>query len=267
MSFSSLNTERVLFNPDKPTPMLTHAAISFIGKNSCSVNIHRHYCYQIVIAIKGTFNCTINGTHYKDMAGLIINKNVPHEYEGRGCDVIVNFIDSVSRYGRSLRALLGNQPFLPLPEAHPNKSFVFPEDYEMLSSSEQIHYLNTYLEQLIFKEEGIERIITSPRVIQTIEYIDANFRKNITLEELAANVFISPTRLRHLFSDETGIPISQYILWRRIKQTLMLARNNNIPLSIACIMANFTDQAHFNNRFRKIFGVPPMAVLRNIIIQ
>ena len=101
------------------------------------------------------------------------------------------------------------------------------------------------------------------RVGKAVEFINAHLGENIRLEDLAGRMSLSPERARHLFAQTTGAPFSQYILWKRVKRVIVTVLQEKSSLTEASINAGFTDQAHFCHIFKRTFGMPAKALLKN----
>jgi AraC-like DNA-binding protein len=96
----------------------------------------------------------------------------------------------------------------------------------------------------------------SDRVKQVRSFLMEQFAENVSLEELAALVNLSPFRLNRVFSQEVGIPphafLNQVRVWQAKKK---LARN--IPIAQVAVETGFYDQAHLTRHFKKLLGYTP----------
>ncbi len=107
---------------------------------------------------------------------------------------------------------------------------------------------------------GVESsVITDPRVERAIAYVNAHLDSSVALEEIAREANLSPSRLRHLFVEQTGMGIRAYILWRRFMKVWQLLMDGH-SLSSAAHAAGFADSAHLTRTSRRMFGLPPSAI-------
>ncbi len=98
--------------------------------------------------------------------------------------------------------------------------------------------------------------VTDDRILRATEYIRAHLGGSIALDDVAAHVFLSPGRFRHLFVAQTGMGLRPYVLWRRfILAWDLLTQGESI--STAAHRAGFADSAHFTRTSRQMFGFPP----------
>jgi AraC-like DNA-binding protein len=99
-------------------------------------------------------------------------------------------------------------------------------------------------------------VVTDERIIRAVAYINAHLDGPITLDEVAAEVFLSPGRFRHLFVEQTGMGLRPYVLWRRFLRAWELLVTGE-SVSTAAHRAGFADSAHFARTSRQNFGFPP----------
>ncbi|MFN0122122.1 MAG: helix-turn-helix domain-containing protein [Blastocatellia bacterium] len=242
-----------------------HNVISFVAHQAARVEVHRHHCFQIVASIRGTFACTIGGAAFSNKKGFVVNQQVPHSCQAATASVIVFFIDAEIDHGRGLKELLGGQPFLDI------EAFLTAAQLQRICAEGNQHLPTAELQKLadeIFASvlPAQTQLPESPldkRVSQALEFIDAHLSASIRLEDLAEVMALSPERARHLFAETTGSPFSQYVLWKRIKQVIVVVLRGECSLTEAALKFGFADQAHFCRTFKRIFGTSPKAQLKN----
>ena len=107
-------------------------------------------------------------------------------------------------------------------------------------------------------------VVTDERVIRAVAYVNAHLERTITLDEVARQVYLSPSRFRHLFMEQTGMGLRPYVLWRRFLRAWELLASGE-SVSAAAHGAGFSDSAHFARTSRLTFGFPPslLEVRRN----
>ncbi len=82
-----------------------------------------------------------------------------------------------------------------------------------------------------------------------------------SLESLAARVELSPSRLVHVFTESTGLPLRPYLSWLRVQRAAG-AIVSGAPLSSAAVEAGFADAAHLSRTFKRMFGLTPSVLQR-----
>jgi methylphosphotriester-DNA--protein-cysteine methyltransferase len=94
------------------------------------------------------------------------------------------------------------------------------------------------------------------RVRRALALLDASPEEPPSLTELAAEVGVSATRLRHLFKAQVGVPVSRYALWMRLRTAIVRAMSG-ASMTEAAYAAGFADAAHFTRTCKQMFGLPP----------
>ncbi len=99
---------------------------------------------------------------------------------------------------------------------------------------------------------------TEEKIKQAIAYIEVNYTEDISRENLAASLDISPNHLGKFFKVHTGKKINEYINELRISDAarkLREQKNENI-INIA-FSVGFESLSTFNRAFLKVMGVTP----------
>lgn len=94
------------------------------------------------------------------------------------------------------------------------------------------------------------------RIIQIINFIDANLGKDISLSVLEKTFYINKTYLCTLFKKHVGKSIHQYIIYKRISYAKQLLSNGH-NVTETCLMCGFNDYSNFIKTFKKITGKSP----------
>lgn len=100
-----------------------------------------------------------------------------------------------------------------------------------------------------------------PRVDETLDLIDRQLSDgHLPLERAARAVGLSADRLRHLFTQEVGLPFRRYLLWRRLGLAVA-AIGADATVTQAAHAAGFADASHFARTLKAMFGVTASATL------
>ncbi len=98
---------------------------------------------------------------------------------------------------------------------------------------------------------------------QATRYIYQNFRRPLTLEDVAAVASLSPTYFSKKFKLVTGMGFKEYLNYVRLKhaQTALLTTGNTITdIALEC---GFNDSNYFKDLFRKVYGRSPREYRKN----
>lgn len=106
-------------------------------------------------------------------------------------------------------------------------------------------------------------VVSDERILRATAYIKSHLTAPLTLEEVAREACLSPSRFRHLFVEQTGTALRPYVLWRRFLLAWEVVMHGG-SLSTAAHSAGFADAAHLTRTSRRMFGFPPSALQVNV---
>ncbi|CAG9621628.1 AraC family transcriptional regulator [Sutcliffiella rhizosphaerae] len=89
------------------------------------------------------------------------------------------------------------------------------------------------------------------------DYLLANYRRNISIEELAELTGVTPNYVTVLFKEVFGSTPIQYLHQIRINTASNLIRTTNMSVRDVAEYLGYCDQSYFNRMFKKWMGVPP----------
>lgn len=94
-------------------------------------------------------------------------------------------------------------------------------------------------------------------IYKAVNYINENYMKKITLEEVAAHVYLSPSYFSKVFKDNMNCNFNTYVNRVRVEKSKQLLLNENINLVDVSNLVGYEDQSYFSKVFKKIEGVTP----------
>ena len=116
-------------------------------------------------------------------------------------------------------------------------------------------------------ENNRENINNTNAVIKLArEYIINNFNKNISLKNVADEVFLSQNYLSELFRKEVGEGFYDFLSKYRIKKAKEILLTTNLKVYEVAQMVGYNDSITFGRAFKKITGTTPNNFRNNIEI-
>ena len=97
------------------------------------------------------------------------------------------------------------------------------------------------------------------RVKLVIEQIEADVSRAWDTARLAAGVNLSASRFRHLFKEETGVTVTEYLRERRLERAEVLLRTTFMTIKEVLSESGLTSMSHFVQYFKRRYGLTPTA--------
>jgi len=95
------------------------------------------------------------------------------------------------------------------------------------------------------------------RVSRAIDWLKSNFAAPLRVEELAADVQMSPSRFHHHFRQLTAMSPLQFQKWLRLNEARRLMLTENLDASNAAFRTGYESPSQFSREYSREFGAPP----------
>ena len=99
--------------------------------------------------------------------------------------------------------------------------------------------------------------VKDPRITRAICLINAGFDQNFDFKSLAETLNLSPSRLQHLFKEETGMSFRKYLQQVRMKKAEHLLETTFLCVNEIAKQVGIGDCSHFVRDFEKQYGLSP----------
>ena len=136
-----------------------------------------------------------------------------------------------------------------------------PLHSEALATAVTLHLLREYTTARPNLKEG-GRNLPRERVLRAVEYIQDQLGKELTVSRIAEAVSMSPCYFTRVFKETTGKSPHQFVIEARVSKAKHLLENGRTTISEAACEVGFVDQSHLTRHFKRMFGLPPKALLR-----
>ncbi len=104
-----------------------------------------------------------------------------------------------------------------------------------------------------------------PLAQRALHHIDQHYAEDISLQDLADRLNVSPFYLAHIFKECFGYSPMQYVLRRRIGEAQTLLITTDLSVTEVAARVGYDDPSHFNRLFTKNVGLPPRKYKINYI--
>jgi AraC-like DNA-binding protein len=90
-----------------------------------------------------------------------------------------------------------------------------------------------------------------------LAYVEGHCRESITLEDVAEVVHVSPSRVRHVFKDVTGVGFKEYVTNVRVAEAKRLLLATDLSVAEVARAVSYTNLHQFYRVFYRAFAMSP----------
>ena len=117
---------------------------------------------------------------------------------------------------------------------------------QVLATTKEYHYISSKSFDESFNEHETSRLNIA------YEYVFKNFRKKVSLEEIAELLHITPTSFSRYFAIKNNKPFSRFVAEIRIKHACEMLTETDASIAEICYECGFNTLSNFNKQFKEI---------------
>jgi AraC family transcriptional regulator len=257
--------QKGFFTLQKAKVFLWRGRALYIGMGIAST-LHQHHALQIGISFGAPFRIRCHAKDdYTSYSSFIAMPNQPHEIDALGTPAAFLWLEGESAMAYSIRqGFRGTQCIQQLPLQLVAK--LLPVLHAISKDAPECHDVAVIFHILAGANGNSEWIKPpiDPRVIKMTDLIKQGIasESDFLIQQMAEKLYLSPSRLRHLFQQQIGLSMQRYILWQRLLNALQSIASGD-SLTQAAHRAGFADSAHLTRTYRMMFGHTPSEIFKN----
>lgn len=210
---------------------------------------HKHFSKHILLSDK-PFLCLIEDRQYA-VRSMVIQSQTTHSVQrDSGCKMAVFMIDETSDLSKVIdRYCLRERISCTLPQQAEQLIAQRLADGAALCDIDA-------LVMGLFDEGQAESRAVDWRVAEALRHIEESESLDHDIyNALSSEICLSKSRFLHLFKNEVGINLKNYLLLKRMEKVYCSVVQNHMRITDAAVMAGFSSASHFADACKKHYGI------------
>lgn len=255
--------------------MLKDGNIDFLFSSAKHIDVecvtHIHITMEIVLVTDGILNMTINNKEYAipEGYGVFIPPLEPHTFHSKNanqCHVLMFSEEIVDYFSKFTKEHLFDRHIFAVSHASMEMvNRILPNETNTVAWISANAVIAPLCYDIVCGCEIKERKIPfDENAYRILEYINENFRNDLTLDTVARAVGIHPVTVSKIFTKQTGTGFSYYLQYVRCTYAAKLIKVKNLTLSEIAYESGFGCIRSFNRAFLNVYGITPTEYKKQI---
>lgn len=269
MSITRFNFVPEISKGSRVAPRLVYISVAKCDGDFVSTP-HDHACTEIFYMTGGRGSFLIDGQSYPVEADdlLVINSRVQHcetgdteaplEYIALGVDGLELTVSDEQKQFHLFHFQKADSPLQTYLQDMLQEIEKKAPGYDIICQ----HLLEVVVTRAVRSSQSSARVVPSGNKVSKEcsairRYIDAHFKENLTLDQLAAMVHINKYHMVHSFTKAYGISPINYLLSLRLQESRYLLQATDHSMSQIAQIVGFSSPCYFSQVFHKAMGMSP----------
>lgn len=236
--------------------------ISFMT-NKVDTDHHSHNYIQITIGLEHDFLMTIE-EQLLAVKGIILDSNTCHKLYGRQRWQFYVLVNPESVFGERLKRTFLQESCYSVIAADQGarlQQLIIRTLPAIHSSSDYIKFMLSFKKILNLNDTVLDHALDD-RIQEVLTYIDQQSLQQLSVKHLSQQIYLSESRLSHLFKEEMGISLVSYILHHKLENAFRYIFKG-LTITEAALEAGFSSSSHFTRSVRDKLGMTPKSIVQN----
>ncbi len=99
---------------------------------------------------------------------------------------------------------------------------------------------------------------------RVLDHVREHVARDLSLAELASVAAVSPSHFKVRFRESMGVAVHQYVIGARVERAIDLLIRTNLPIVQVALQSGFSNQSHLSRHMRRLHGITPAHVRREV---
>lgn len=229
--------------------------------NCIEASTHKHWMLQLFLSIDKPFNINIKGQNLNCKC-IIVDTNIEHYFSSSNELHFTMLIEPTSSIAKSLKSKYidnGYRVFDTFDLCNiKRKCKSFIKNKNSKSYQAIIDTLFKLLDITIAPKIDYDK-----RVFEILQLLDKCNCSEHSIQKIADKLFLSPSRMSHLFKEQTGIPLKSYIVLHKLHKAYIFLLNDKKSITETAMVSGFDSPSHLAYTNKLMTGMSLSTTLKN----
>ena len=220
---------------------------------------HSHCMIQLFLCLEDKLEIKVEKEKIS-CACILVNKNVKHSFMANNKLHFTSVIEPVSDLGMSLNGVLQCKDYFILDEASATE--ITKIAIHMIDTFDKESYVKL-MERIYecFEVTYMDKQLDE-RILSFLKMLEHCTCDEHSIEEYANELCISSSRLSHLFSEQVGITLKNYLTLHQLERAFQDLLSGK-RIAEAALNAGFASPSHFAATVKRMMGLPARSSVKD----
>lgn len=217
-----------------------------------NADMHTHWMQQLFLSLDGTLELELPNENVV-CSCIVVDKNIPHSFRSNnklGLSILIEPTSSIA--GQLSTRMNGNGCWVCDREGMEE---VQQKANEMFSQNDMEQYLRFISEFFEFLSLTSDEKQYDSRIMKFLTLLENCACESHAIAAFAEEISLSPSRLSHLFKEQTGVPLKSYLSLHQMERAFECLLNGG-NITEAAMGAGYDSPSHFAAAVKKTMGIP-----------
>ncbi|MBQ8638445.1 MAG: helix-turn-helix transcriptional regulator [Lachnospiraceae bacterium] len=222
-------------------------------------SVHSHGMIQFFLCLEDELEIRV-GTEKIKCSCILVNKNIRHSFKANNKIHFTCVIEPISDIGMRLNHMLQNKDYYIVDENRANG--LKKTAMDMRETFDKATYKNLMTQIYDCFDAAYQKKQFDKRIFDLLKMLERCNCDEHSIEEYAGKLWISASRLSHLFREQVGISLKNFLLLHQLERAFqdLLAGKR---ITEAALNAGFDSPSHFAFTVKRMMGLSARSTVKD----
>jgi len=221
--------------------------------------LHSHPVMQLFLSIEGLLDIEVSGEMLSCRC-VVVEKDILHAFNTKGKPHFSLIIPPTTELAEQLCRKMNDLGYLICDRAEMKN---IQQQAQCLVQNHSVQGYQAFMKQLLmFLGAEQKTPAYDDRITELLSFLDECSCDDHAISQFAYKVALSPSRLSHLFKEQTGVPLKSYITLHQMERAFIGLLGGK-SVTEAALNAGFDTPSHFAATTKRLMGMSASLSLKD----